>query len=81
MSASKAQKTDRKAFEADFPDLVEDVLSHIQQYNVPQNAMDWFKKVLSKSIPDEAISNFSHSLISHSNQKTRTSTTTPWEGN
>jgi farnesyl diphosphate synthase len=32
-------------FESIFPTLVEDVLAHSKSYNLPQQAMDWFKNV------------------------------------
>lgn len=37
--------TDRKAFEAVFPSLAEDLLAHARKYNLPGNAMEWFEKV------------------------------------
>jgi farnesyl diphosphate synthase len=32
-------------FESIFPTLVEDVLAHSKSYNLPQQALDWFKNV------------------------------------
>ena len=32
-------------FESIFPTLVEDVLAHSKSYNLPQQALDWFKAV------------------------------------
>jgi hypothetical protein len=37
--------TDRTAFEAVFPSLVEDLLNHAKKYNLPDNALQWFEKV------------------------------------
>lgn len=34
-----------KEFESVFPQLVEDVLAHSKQYNLPDNALQWFKNV------------------------------------
>jgi len=40
-----AQKTTLAEFENAFPELLKILLDHAKQYNLPQNAMDWFKKV------------------------------------
>lgn len=37
--------TNRAAFEAVFPSLVEDLLNHAKKYNLPGNALEWFEKV------------------------------------
>ncbi|KAI1376451.1 terpenoid synthase [Hypoxylon crocopeplum] len=41
-----AKKTTLKEFEAVFPKLEEDLLAWVQQYNLPQQQQDWYKKVL-----------------------------------
>lgn len=38
--------TNRADFEAVFPSLVEDLLNHAKKYNLPENALQWFEKVL-----------------------------------
>lgn len=38
-------KTTREQFEAVFPSLVEDLIQRCKQSNMPQDALDWFKKV------------------------------------
>lgn len=35
----------RQAFEALFRKLVDDVSDHVKQYNLPQNALEWFRTV------------------------------------
>ncbi len=35
----------RETFEAFFPKLVEEVGDHVKQYNLPDEALDWFKEV------------------------------------
>ncbi|PLN85937.1 terpenoid synthase [Aspergillus taichungensis] len=43
--------TDRKAFEAVFPSLAEDLLAHARKYNLPGNALEWFEKSLNVNTP------------------------------
>ncbi|RMJ21638.1 farnesyl pyrophosphate synthetase [Aspergillus sp. HF37] len=42
--------TDRTAFEAIFPSLVEDLLNHAKKYNLPDNALQWFEKSLNANV-------------------------------
>ena len=42
MASSKATVKD---FEALYPSLVEDVLNHVRQYQLPENGLQWFKEV------------------------------------
>ena len=44
MAAAPAPAS-RKEFEAVFPKLVEDVTEHVKQYNIPDNALEWFRTV------------------------------------
>ena len=37
--------TTLKAFESVFPQLVQDISDHARQYNIPQNALEWFQTV------------------------------------
>lgn len=37
--------TKRADFEAIFPALAQDILSHAKRYNLPDNALEWFEKV------------------------------------
>lgn len=37
--------TSRAEFEAVFPTLVEDLVHHCKQYNMPDNALQWFENV------------------------------------
>lgn len=37
--------TTLKKFESVFPTLVEDILSHAKQYNLPEEFVAWFKAV------------------------------------
>lgn len=37
--------TTLKEFESVFPKLVEDILAHCEEYNLPNNAKEWYKKV------------------------------------
>lgn len=41
-----AAPTPRAAFEAVFPSLREAMLDHAKKYNLPENALEWFSKVL-----------------------------------
>jgi farnesyl diphosphate synthase len=41
-----AAPTPRAAFEAVFPSLRETMLDHAKKYNLPENALEWFSKVL-----------------------------------
>lgn len=43
-----ATKTTRADFEKVFPSLVEDLLGEAQKFNLPDNALQWFKKVCSQ---------------------------------
>ncbi|KAI9889994.1 MAG: Farnesyl pyrophosphate synthetase [Vezdaea aestivalis] len=36
--------TTRAEFEAVFPKLVEELIEHVKQYNLPENALAWFRK-------------------------------------
>jgi hypothetical protein len=40
-----AQTTKRADFEAVFPKLAEEIISHAKKYNLPDNALAWFEKV------------------------------------
>jgi farnesyl diphosphate synthase len=40
-----AQKTTLKEFEAVFPKLEEVLLKHAQSYKLPQQALEWYKRV------------------------------------
>lgn len=44
-SAPVPAPASRKEFEAIFPGLVEDVIDHVKQYNMPKNAIEWFQTV------------------------------------
>ena len=37
--------TTRKDFEAVFPSLVDDLVEHCKQYNMPDNALKWYEQV------------------------------------
>ncbi|KAG8529901.1 uncharacterized protein KY384_005382 [Bacidia gigantensis] len=41
-----AQRASRSDFEAFFPTLVKDVSEHVQQYNLPEDALKWFQESL-----------------------------------
>ncbi|KAL3477695.1 isoprenoid synthase domain-containing protein [Aspergillus californicus] len=41
----------RAAFEAVFPSLAQDMLDHATKYNLPENALEWFKKNLEVNVP------------------------------
>jgi hypothetical protein len=47
-------KTTREKFETVFPSLVEDLIQRCKQYNMPQDALDWFKKVGYNDFPAPA---------------------------
>jgi farnesyl diphosphate synthase len=38
--------TKRSDFEAVFPTLAKDILDHAKQYGIPEQAYQWFEKVL-----------------------------------
>jgi farnesyl diphosphate synthase len=40
-----AQATTLKEFESIFPKLVEDILTHARQYNLPEDFANWYYKV------------------------------------
>lgn len=40
-----ATTTKRADFEAIFPSLAQDIVSHAKKYNLPANAVEWFEKV------------------------------------
>lgn len=40
-----AQTTNIKQFESVFPKLKEVLLEHAKSYNLPQQALDWYKQV------------------------------------
>lgn len=40
-----AKSTTLKEFEAVFPKLVEDILGHAKQYNLPEEFVKWYKAV------------------------------------
>jgi farnesyl diphosphate synthase len=40
-----AQKTTLKEFESVFPKLEEVLLDHAKSYNLPTQALEWYKKV------------------------------------
>lgn len=46
-----AQKTTLKEFEDVFPKLQADLLEHAKKYNLPQEQLDWYKKVSSQPPP------------------------------
>ncbi|KAJ5272399.1 hypothetical protein N7478_007524 [Penicillium angulare] len=46
-----ALTTKRADFEAVFPKLREDILSHAKRYNLPANALEWFEKALNVNVP------------------------------
>lgn len=48
-----AQKTTLKEFEDVFPKLQADLLEHAKKYNLPQEQLDWYKKVKAPSPPRE----------------------------
>ncbi|KAL5340597.1 isoprenoid synthase domain-containing protein [Aspergillus crustosus] len=41
----------RQAFEAVFPALAQDMLDHAKKYNLPENALEWFKKNIDTNVP------------------------------
>ncbi|KAL4867093.1 hypothetical protein BDV12DRAFT_171945 [Aspergillus spectabilis] len=41
----------REAFEAVFPALAQDMLDHAKKYNLPENALEWFKKNIDTNVP------------------------------
>ncbi|KAL4882290.1 isoprenoid synthase domain-containing protein [Aspergillus karnatakaensis] len=41
----------REAFEAVFPALAQDMLDHAKKYNLPANALEWFKKNIDTNVP------------------------------
>ncbi|RAH78151.1 hypothetical protein BO86DRAFT_392083 [Aspergillus japonicus CBS 114.51] len=43
--------TSRASFEAIFPTIREDLLNSAKQYNLPQNALEWFEKNLNVNVP------------------------------
>lgn len=45
LKIAMAQTTTLKKFESVFPKLVEDILDHAKQYNLPQEFVDWYKAV------------------------------------
>jgi hypothetical protein len=44
-TAKMAQKTTLKEFESVFPKLEEVLLDHAKSYNLPTQALEWYKKV------------------------------------
>jgi farnesyl diphosphate synthase len=40
-----AKTTTLKEFESVFPKLVEDILDHAKQYNLPEEFVQWYKTV------------------------------------
>jgi farnesyl diphosphate synthase len=40
-----AQRTTLKEFESVFPKLEEALLEHAKTYNIPEEALQWYKKV------------------------------------
>ncbi|KAJ5223341.1 Farnesyl-pyrophosphate synthetase [Penicillium chermesinum] len=46
-----AATTKRADFEAVWPSLVQDILSHAKKYNLPDNAQEWFEKSLNVNTP------------------------------
>jgi hypothetical protein len=42
-----AQKTTLKEFEAVFPKLEEALVEHAKSYNLPEQALEWYKRVSS----------------------------------
>ncbi|KAJ5649278.1 uncharacterized protein N7484_003001 [Penicillium longicatenatum] len=46
-----AQTTKRADFEAVFPKLAEEIISHAKKYNLPDNALAWFEKSLFANVP------------------------------
>lgn len=40
-----AQTTNLKEFEAVFPKLEEALVEHAKSYNLPKQALDWYKRV------------------------------------
>jgi farnesyl diphosphate synthase len=40
-----AKNTTLKEFESVFPKLVEDILDHAKQYNLPEEFVQWYKAV------------------------------------
>lgn len=45
IASTQAKIDARKRFESVFPLLVEELTSHLQSINLPQNAIEWFKNV------------------------------------
>ena len=45
LHSNMAQKADRKKFEDFYPTLIKDLTEHVQGYNIPSNALEWFQKV------------------------------------
>jgi farnesyl diphosphate synthase len=43
-----AKTTTLQEFEAVFPKLVDDLVAHAEQYGVPTNALEWFRKASCK---------------------------------
>lgn len=40
-----AKATTLREFESIFPKLVEDILAHSRQYNLPEDFVNWYRKV------------------------------------
>lgn len=48
--------TTRKEFEAVFPSLVDDLIQHCKQYNMPEDTLDWYRNVShTKAVPAIAL--------------------------
>jgi len=45
IAAAQAKIEARKRFEAVFPLLVEELISHLQKIHLPENAIEWYKEV------------------------------------
>lgn len=45
IAAAQAKFEARKRFEAVFPLLVNELLDHLQEINLPGNAIEWYKEV------------------------------------
>jgi hypothetical protein len=48
-----AQTTTLKKFESIFPQLVEDILEHAQQYKLPEEFVTWYKAVRSSHLSSQ----------------------------
>ena len=45
-----ATKTNRADFEVVWPSVAKDILDHAKQYNIPEQAYQWFERVFIYSV-------------------------------